>query len=78
MKTKILFEMFGLICGFSAIITILFFLISDWGKPIYFLEPYLWIRIPEIIIGFISSLIILLMIREKINETSGLQENKQK
>jgi len=45
------YEIYSLIVGFGAILTILFFLIYDREHCIILLEPKLYIRIPEIIMG---------------------------
>ncbi len=45
------YERFSLIVGFTAAITITFFLATSYGRCIILFEPIWWIRIPEIIIG---------------------------
>ncbi len=51
MKFKRIYEIFSLIVGVSAVITLTFFLITSPYKCIIPFEPINYIRIPEIIIG---------------------------
>jgi len=46
------YELFSLAVGVSAIFAIVFYLLTEGGCVIMF-EPIWWIRIPEILIGFI-------------------------
>lgn len=47
-------KLFALVIGFSATATLTFFLYRSPHRSIFPLEPILWIRIPEIIMGLIS------------------------
>jgi len=47
------YEVFSLVAGVAAVITLTYFLLTGESRCLYFLEPYWFIRIPEIIIGFI-------------------------
>ena len=51
MKIKRLYEIYSLVIGFAAIITLVFFLITSPGYCFILFEPLWFIRIPEIIIG---------------------------
>jgi hypothetical protein len=51
MKIKALYEIFSLISGVGATLTITFFLLTSWPHCIILFESYWFIRIPEIIIG---------------------------
>ena len=55
-------EAFSLIVGLSAIITIVYYLITDSSTCFLPYEPILWIRIPEIIIGIIAIFLLLRML----------------
>ena len=44
----------GLIAGLSAVMVFTFYLLLDYQSPIVFIEPTMWIRVPEIIWGFIA------------------------
>ena len=52
-NVKNMYEIFSIIVGASAICIILFFLGLGYDKCIIFMEPILWIRIPEIIVAII-------------------------
>jgi len=60
-------KLFSLATGLSAIIVIVYFLLVNPGRAIYLTEAIWWIRIPEIIIGFIAIPILISMIKEEIN-----------
>ena len=61
------YEVFSLVTGVAAVITIVFFLLTEKGCIVMF-EPIWWIRIPEIIIGFIVSPYYLLRLNEVIQK----------
>lgn len=70
-------ELFSLIVGLSAILTILFYLITAYNLSIYFLEPMWFIRIPEIIIGIFTIFFLLIMIKQKTSQIIlGGNQNK--
>jgi len=50
MGIKRIYEVYSLIVGFASIITILFFLIKFFGSCFFLFEPWLSVRILEIII----------------------------
>ena len=54
MKLKEVYKLFSLSVGVSAILVLVFFLITDWGKCIIPFEPNNFIRITEIVCGLIS------------------------
>ena len=62
-------DLFGVIVGLSAVISILFYLIFKFDQCLWFMEPLWYIRIPEIIIGLISVIILGKMI---VNQTTGV------
>ena len=53
MKLKQFYEIFSLMVGFSAVLTLIYFLIRSPYKCTILFEPIPYIRIPEIIIGLI-------------------------
>jgi len=72
---KKLITTFGLIVGLSSVIVFLYFLILNPLKPIIFTEPILWIRIPEIIAGLISIVVLSKLILEGVGLLQA-QKNK--
>ena len=66
MKNKKNFELLSLVVGFAAIIVFLFFLITNFSKPIFFTEDILLIRVAEILLGLFSIPFYINMILEKL------------
>ena len=56
----------GLVISLSAVLVLLYFLTLNYDKPIIFTEPILWIRIPEILLGYFSVVVIIKMILEEL------------
>lgn len=55
----------ALIAGLSAVITFTFYLLLGYQHSIIFTEPIIWIRVPEIVWGFVSiPILIKLLIKE--------------
>jgi len=66
-KTNKLIELSALIVGVSAIALVTFSLILNYyNHSINFLEPIPWIRIPEIIIGLFSIIILFKIMIKKL------------
>jgi len=55
-------EILSLIIALAAILAILFYLITGFSKAVWFLEPKLWIRIPEIVMGIFACVFLTKMI----------------
>jgi len=47
-------ELISLVVGLAAVIVFTFYLISSYDKALIFLEPNLYIRIPEIVLGVVA------------------------
>lgn len=62
------FTILSLCTAIGAIATFLFYLIFNYGQPVWFTEPNLFIRIPEIIIGLISIPFLFRLILIEIRE----------
>ena len=54
MKLKKLSRISAHIIGVSAVITLVYYLMSGYQYSLWFLEPIWWIRIPEIILGLFA------------------------
>jgi hypothetical protein len=53
---------------FSAVVVFTFYLLTDYNSSTFFLEPIVWIRVPEICLGIFSIPILLRMIWRKTTE----------
>ena len=62
------FEVVALVSGLSALFVEVFFLALEWGKPVWFTEPIIWIRIPEIILALFSCPILIKLTIERLNK----------
>ena len=51
---KKFYEIFSLAVGISSIGVLTFFLLTNLGKCIIPMEPIIWVRIPEVIMGCAS------------------------
>jgi len=59
-------ELFGLVIGLAAVIVLTFFMITNMDICIKPFEPIIWIRIPEIIMGIFSIIILIKLIGDKL------------
>jgi hypothetical protein len=62
MEIKRFFKIASLIISLSAVVCLVFFLLTSWNYCIILFEPRLYIRIPEIILGIISIPFLIKMI----------------
>ena len=67
-KMKKTAKLFGLSIGLSAVLVLTFFMIKIPYVCIIPFEPIPWIRIPEIIMGIVASIILVDMIWTGIKE----------
>ena len=54
--------------GIAAMVTIIYYLITDSATCFLPYEPILWIRIPEIIIGIICIIVLAMMIKNLLKK----------
>ena len=65
---KIYVESFAIIVGIVTLLVWVHSLITNFQVCIFFFEPIVWIRIPEIIMGLVVIVIFIGMIGERIKE----------
>lgn len=59
-------ELFAIIVSLSAVVTLVFYLITGFDKVFIPFEPNPFIRIPEIIMGIGSVLVLINMIKKNL------------
>ena len=66
MKIIKVFEVTSLFIGLGAVITLVFFLITNGDVTLRLYEPIWWIRFPEIVFGLFTSVFLIGMIWDKM------------